>query len=215
MTNPPLTWSEPQETGWAAIETTDGRRRWRIVPVPGDVARIHFTGQDSDGLIVVSTTPCAHGESAQEAQIVVDALRADPDMLPDWREQLAAAGFERWPAEASDDSSTTWRDRRTTGRYEIVVKDAFIRSCGSVETSVEATYEGNRSSIWHNVCRVDATGRRNPLMTAARYRGGLPEGADPLKAGVAAAIAIRDARNARGGPFSKPLGGATKARKRA
>ncbi len=38
-------------------------------------------------------------------------------------------------------------------------------------------------------------------------RGGLPEGVDPLRAGVAASIAIAATRKKRGGRFAEPLGG--------
>lgn len=99
-----------------------------------------------------------------------------------------------------------------SGLYQITVKDRVIYRDGQTETSVSSTYEANGAMSWHNVSMVGASPERAYVAGGVKIRSGLPEGIDPLKAGVAAAIAIRDARAARGGSFAIPLGGATKKR---
>lgn len=213
MTQTALAWSEPRPTGWASVEAVDGDGEWRIVPVPRDVARIHYAGRDADGTVVSSGMHCAHAETRQEAEIVVAAMRMDQAALPDWRTQLELAGLVRTYPDADDTLlSGMWHDARQRGRYGIVISDRRIHGDGSVETSVDATYESSRSTFWHNVCRIDAHGDDPRTIRGTPYRGGLPQGVDALKAGVFAAIAIRDARIARGGRFATPLGGSTKER---
>ena len=69
-----------------------------------------------------------------------------------------------------------------------------------------ATYESGTSDFWHNLTRVNGPGSDHGLIQTAA----LPAGVDPLKAGVAAALAVIAARKARGGRFATPIGGATK-----
>lgn len=209
MTPEPLTWSDPRPTGRETVEAVDGLDHWRISPVPGDVARIHFATRDDDGTIVCSIEAVAWAESAEEARIVVDVLRAGTDHLPGWREQLEAAGFRRSHPDHPEDEALgrLWDDRRASGLFQVRALDPSARRPGGPATSVTATYESSRSTSWHNVAYVDGSPAR-----AGSERNGLPKGVDPLKAGVAAAIAIRDARAARGGRFATPLGGPTRKR---
>ncbi len=210
----PLTWSEPHPTGWASIEAKDGDGSWRITPVPRDVTRIYFSGQDADGTIISATEHPAYAESAEEAKILVDLLRAGTDHLPGWREQLEAAGFVRsYPTAADGDIlSALWNDQRKSGLFQLTILDGSIDRNGCQEIAVSATYETDRSTFWHNVCSVDGTPQQVYDSGGIKVRSGLPAGIDALKAGVAAAIAIKEARLARGGRFAKPLGGETKER---
>ena len=210
----PLTWSEPRPTGWASIEAKDGDGLWRITPVPRDVTRIYFSGKDADGTIISATEHPAYAESAEEAKIVVDLLRAGTDHLPDWREQLEAAGFVRsYPDAAADDIlSALWNDQRKSGLFQLTILDGSINRSGSEEIAVSATYETDRATFWHNVCSVAETPQQVFEAGGIKVRSGLPAGIDALKAGVAAAIAIKEARLARGGRLAEPLGGETKER---
>lgn len=217
-----LDWSQPNPTGWATVEATDGTSQWRIVPVPRDVARIHYVGHDADGTVVNSIEAPAYAETAEEARIVVDVLRAGTDHLPGWKEQLEAAGFVRTYPDHPEDNvlSGMWNDIRKSGMFDITVTDRAQTEDRGSRLNVSSTYQADGANSWHNVSNVDGSTPR--IMTfdkigggRMRTRNGLPEGIDPLKAGVAAAIAIRDARTARGGSFAVPLGGRTKARKRA
>lgn len=206
----PLAWSAPRATGWATIEARDDTTTWRITPVPGDVTRIHYAGVDPDGTIVASGEHCAYAETVAEAHIVVGILRAGTDALADWRDQLLAAGLvQSYP----DDETLAglWHDDRRSGLFQISVKDGFVYDGGGTETSVSATYESGTASFWHNVSHV-ACGGEPRTMGGKPCRDGLPHHVDALKAGVAAALAIRQARIDRGGAFAIPLGGLTKKR---
>src|SRR3546814_2199152 len=55
---------------------------------------------------------------------------------------------------------------------------------------------------WHNVSRVCDDMIPSHAVGDLNIRSGLPHGVDALKLGVAAALAIREARLIRGGPFS-------------
>ena len=168
---------------------------------------------DANGMIVSSTARAASTESLQEALILVDLLEDGGHDLPSWRDQLVAAGFRSDYAENVDDAChMLWHDARDTGRYQIAVKENHVDRFGDVITSVTATYEADRSSVWHSVLDVDASAPTIHCIGEVRYRDGLPEGVDALRAGVAAAIAIRDARRERGGRFAEPLGGKTRKR---
>jgi hypothetical protein len=220
MTTQNLDWSAPATHGYASIEAGPDDAHWRITPVPRDVCRISFAGRDADGTIVSSLAyEPAHAESVDEAKIVIETIRAGSDHLPDWRDQLIAAGFSQsYPDSKPDDSlSTLWKDVRKSGLFQISVKDGYVHRqdrAAETETSVAATYESDGAQFWHNVCRVTAGSPLAKRISGTRsYRDGLPEGVDALKVGVAAAIAIRDARRMRGGSFAKPLGGAPKAKK--
>lgn len=216
MTLQPLTWSEPRATGWATITADEGDAHWRITPVPRDVTRISYTGTDADGTLVDSMEHIAYAETKDEALIVIDILRAGTDHLPGWRDQLEAAGFTRTYPEApeGDGLSQLWHDDRESGLFQITVHDGSApRNASDDEISVHATYESEGATFWHNVVGMNMChirGRRT--FGDVTMRDGLPEGVDPLKAGVAAAIAIRAARTERGGRFATPLGGATKNR---
>lgn len=210
MTPQPLTWTRRSEAGLAVITADNGEATWRITPVPRDVVRIHYKGCDADGTLVMPMDNQAYAESVNEAMIVIDVLRVGTDHLPDWREQLEAAGFERtYPDEEHGSTlSCLWRDSRRNGLFQIAVKDGYAYPDGTIETSVHATYESGRAAFWHNVSRVTAAQQQRRTHGAVAMRDGLPEGVDALKAGVAAAIAIRAARRARGGRFADPIGGA-------
>jgi len=210
-----LDWQTHDDFGLTRIEAADGGREWTISPRHHDVARIHFVGKDADGTIVCSTMSAAFAETAEEAMIVVDVLRAGTDHLPDWQEQLGRAGFVRsYPdAPSTDGLSEIWHDVRATGTYQLDVRTGAVERGGTRNVSVFATYHADGSNSWHNVCHVAGQNRKPFETDHVRMRGGLPEGVDPIKAGVAASIAIRDARRLRGGRFSKPLGGPTKAPK--
>jgi hypothetical protein len=213
MTIAPLAWSAWPATGWTGTEAKDHLGSWRVTPVPGDVARIYFTGRDASGLIVSSTTNPAYAENETEAKMLVEAMRADQAALPAWDEQLKTAGFVRTFSENLDGGRyEIWRDNRESGLYQIVVKDRHVDTDGYVETSVHTTYEADGSSSWHNVVMVDGSSPTLHCVGECRYRDGLPETVDALKSGVAATIAIRDARNASGVRFATPLGGATRKR---
>ena len=215
MTLTPLAWSDPAATGYASIKAEDeAGSRWRITPVPRDVARISFDGKDADGTIVGTIEHNAYAETADEAKIVIDVLRAGTDHLPGWREQLEAAGFVRtYPDKGEDEIlSSLWHDIRKSGRFGISVLDGTQTQCRQGEIVAHATYESDGALSWHNVCSVNGSSTEAKQYGPLSIRHGLPEGVDPLKAGVAAAIAIRAARVARGGRFSTPLGGATKGR---
>lgn len=219
MTLPALAWSEPTGHVYTIQEADDGASKWRTVAVPRDVTRIHFTGQDADGAFVNSTEAPAYAETIEEARIVIDVLRAGTDHLPDWREQLEAAGFVRtYPDRPEGDLlSGLWNDVRRTGLFQITVLDGTQGGNRAGEISVSSTYESDGAQSWHNVSQVDGTPAQVFEYDKAgddklRVRGGLPEGIDALKAGITAALAIRAARQARGGSFANPLGGPTKAR---
>lgn len=209
----PLAWVRQHYPGGrVSILAEDGKASWRIVPVPRDVARIHYHGVDPDGTVVDRLEHQAYAESEDEAVIVVGILRAGTDHLPEWREQLREAGFRRtYPdAAASDPLSSLWHDGRPSGLFQLTIRSDVVGDGMRFGPSVHATYESDRATSWHNVCRVEAgpVGIRRHGDLAMRQ--GLPHGIDASKAGVAAAIAIRAARVARGGRFSTPLGGATR-----
>src|SRR3546814_7210099 len=63
---------------------------------------------------------------------------------------------------------------------------------------------------WHNVSWVCDDMIPSHAVGDLNIRSGLPHGVDALKLGVAAALAIREARLIRGGPFSVPIGGANR-----
>jgi hypothetical protein len=214
MTLQPLTWTPRSVPRLDVVVANDGQGSWRITPMPRDVVRIHYEGRDADGTLVMPTTGQAYAESVDEAKIVVDVLRAGTDHLPGWREQLEAAGFERaYPNEAEGSTlACLWHDARPSGLFQIVVKDGYAYPDGTVETSVHSTYESGRASFWHNVSKVTGAPPCRRTHGGVTMRDGLPEGVDALKAGVAAAIAIRAARQARGGRFATPLGGAPRTR---
>lgn len=215
MTLAPLTWSAPSATGHASIKAEDDAGSvWRITPVPRDVARICFNGKDADGTIVGTIEHNAYAETVDEAKIVIDLMRAGTDHLPDWREQLEAAGFVRtYPNRGEDDMlSSLWHDIRKSGRYSVSVLDGTQTECREGEIVAHTTYESDGALSWHNVCSVNGSSMEAKEYGPLKLRHGLPEGIDPLKLGVAAAIAIRAARIARGGRFATPLGGATKGR---
>lgn len=208
-----LAWTNPEEPGLVRLEANDEGSRWSIAPRAGDVAEIHFTGRDADGTIVCSTMSSAFAESVEEAMIVVETLRTGTDALPGWREQLERAGFVRTYPDApdSDGLSELWNDVRPSGHFQIAVRTGAIERGGTRDVSVRTTYQADGSTSWHNVCFVCA-GTTKPFTTPeVRMRGGLPEGVDPLKAGVAASIAIATARKIRGGRFAEPLGGRIRA----
>lgn len=202
----PLTWSEPRAAGYGSISAEDGAHGWYVTPVPRDVVRISYNGVDPDGTVVNAMEHQAYAESLDEAMIVIEVLRAGTDHLPDWRDQLEAAGFVRTYPEASDDEtlSMLWHDRRPSGLFQITIRDG---SLGTGDVSVHATYESGRANFWHNVSRVEAGTGKVRSYGDVTVRDGLPHGVDALKAGVAAALAIRAARTARGGRFAQPLGG--------
>lgn len=219
MTLPALAWSEPAGHTYTIQEAEDGASKWRTVAVPRDVTRIQFTGHDADGTFVNSTEAPAYAETIDEARIVVDVLRAGTNHLPGWREQLEAAGFVRtYPDRPEGDLlSGLWNDVRRTGLFEITVLDGTQTGNREGEIGVSSTYQADGAQSWHNVSSVDGTPPQVFSYDKSgggelRVRAGLPEGIDALKAGVAAAIAIRAARQARGGSFANPLGGPTKAR---
>src|SRR3546814_14671272 len=74
---------------------------------------------------------------------------------------------------------------------------------------VHATYQSAGALFWHNVSWVCDDMIPSHAVGDLNIRSGLPHGIDALKLGVAAALAIREARLIHGGPFSVPLGGAT------
>lgn len=205
----PLVWTQPPATGWATIESQVGKDKWRITPVPRDVTRISYAGVDPDGTIVTGLDHQSHAESVDEARIVVDILRAGTDDLPGWREQLEAAGFV--PSYPDEDGvlSQLWHDKRRTGLFQITVREG---GGANDEISVSATYESDGAQFWHNVSYINGSPSKIRTHGGLSMRQGLPHGIDALKAGVAAAIAIRAARVSRGGGFSVPLGGPTKQR---
>src|SRR3546814_10520613 len=75
---------------------------------------------------------------------------------------------------------------------------------------VHATYQSAGALFWHNVSWVCDDMIPSHAVGDLNIRSGLPHGVDALKLGVAAALAIREARLIRGGPFSVPIGGATR-----
>lgn len=209
MTLQALDWSAPAATGYATIRAEIDGNTWIITPVPRDVVRIGFSGKDADGTIVDCRHDFAYAESVEEAKILIDLMRAGADDLPEWRVQLEAAGFTRYYPDASADDvlSGMWRDERASGSFTIMVLDGFERGNGA-ETSVRSSFQ-NENSVWHN----NVTGLADVEGGTKTYgpvtiRTGAPEGVDVLRTGVAAALAIRAARQARGGRFSNPIGGA-------
>lgn len=209
MTLQPLAWSDPSPAGYASIKADDGVDLWRITPVPRDVTRISYQGRDPDGTLVCGGDYCAYAESQEEAKIIVDLLRSGTDHLRSWREQLEAAGFVRsYPsARPGETLAQLWQDKRASGIFHVNVNpgnEAAPNAC------VHATYESGRSNFWHNVSWVCDDLFPPRLVGDINIRSGLPHGIDTLKIGVAAALAIREARLMRGGRFATPIGGATK-----
>jgi len=209
MTLKTLDWSAPATTGYATIRAEVDGDTWIITPVPRDVVRIGFSGKDADGTIVDSRHDFAYAESVDEAKLFIDLMRVGADDLPEWRVQLEAAGFTRhYPdAPADDVLSGMWRDERESGSFTIMVLDGFDRGDGP-ETSVRSSFQ-TENSAWHNNVTglADVEGGRKTYGPVT-IRTGAPEGVDVLRTGVAAALAVRAARQARGGRFSSPIGGA-------
>lgn len=207
MTLAALDWSAPATGPYATIRAADGQHKWTITPVPRDVVRIGYEGVDADGTIVECRHDFAHAESVDEAKIVIDLMRAGTDGLPEWRDQIEAAGLVRWYPEAADDDilSCIWREDHATGTLSILVLDGFERG-GHPETSVSATFEPNGSEWHHNVSSVAHVEGETRQYGPLRMRMGTPEGVDALRTGMAAALAIRAARIARGGDFALPIG---------
>lgn len=216
MTEHTLVWSDPTPDGRGTIEARDGTHQWRIETTPGDRTRIFYASRQPDGTIVASTTACAHAESVEEAKMIVGILASGTDALPDWREQLVQAGFVRTHPDSKPGGTRErlWMDDRKSGLYEICVSDRWTIVPGDKRTGIDTSYEGSSSGLWHGVCYVDGGPNEIRTISGQPCRGGLPDGIDALRAGVAASIAIRDARVARGGRFATPIGGFTKARKR-
>jgi hypothetical protein len=214
----PLTWSAPETVGFNAINGVEEgtENRWRITPVPRDVVRVGYQGEDEDGTLVNGSDDAAYAESIDEAKILIDVLRAGTDHLPEWRDQLVAAGFVRTYPEMEDGEtlSRLWHDERRSGLFQIVVYDGVKTDSldSRVRTAVHSTYESGKANFWHNVSRLNSVDERVKTYGPVSMRAGLPKGIDVLKGGVAVALAIRAARLARGGAFSKPLGGAPKSR---
>lgn len=206
---PPLEWTGREDSALLRLEAKDHDDVWMIAPRAGDVAHIHFTGRDADGTIVCSTVTSAFAESVEEAMIVVETLRGGTETLPDWREQLETAGFVRTYPDAPDTDglSELWNDVRPSGHFGISVRTGAIERGGTRDVSVRTTYQAGGSNRWHNVCFVSASMTKPFETPEVRMRGGLPEGVDPIRAGVAASIAIAAARKERGGRFAEPLGG--------
>src|SRR3546814_126353 len=148
-------------------------------------------------------------ESQEEAKIVVELLRAGTDHLRGWREQLEAAGFVRtYPNAARGETlAQLWNDKRSSGHFEINVNLGNEADPGAC---VHATYQSAGALFWHNVSWVCDDMIPSHAVGDLNIRSGLPHGVDALKLGVAAALAIREARLIRGGPFSVPIGGATR-----
>lgn len=215
MSLQPLAWSAPNSRIFNSITAKEGPDEWRISPVPRDVTRIHYQGVDPDGTIVcpLGDHP-AFAESLEEAKIVIDILRAGTDHLPGWRDQLEAAGLFRAYPEIPDGESLSglWRDDRMSGYFQITIYDGSCAQHPDQQIGVHCTYESGKANFWHNVSAVWQDNRKPRKYGDVTMRSGLPIGIDLLKAGVAAALAIRAARIARGGRFAIPLGGPTKAR---
>lgn len=208
----PLTWSAPLATGYASITAEDGDSTWRITPVPRDVCRISYTGTAPDGRAIREIAVGAgHAESVDEAKIVIDILRAGTDQLAEWQDQLVAAGLTRTYPQAlpADTLAALWQDSRASGLFQVsVMTDAIQREPDSSEISVSSTYESDGATFWHNVSRISG----QSIDRGRVIPSPLPHGVDALKAGVAAALAIRQARIDRGGRFVDPIGGAPKKR---
>lgn len=219
MTLAPLVWSDPFGEVSTGHEATEGATTWSTFAMPSDVTRIHYVGQDADGTFVNSIMAPAHAETVDEARILIDVLRAGTDHLPDWREQLESAGFVRSHPDRpeGDVLHGLWKDVRKSGHFDVNVIEGVQSGEPAGMVGVRATYQATGSNSWHNVLWINGSPPRKRTFdandgTSLSSRSGLPEGIDALKAGVAAVIAIRAARIARGGRFSEPLGGPTRAR---
>lgn len=203
MTITPLEWSAPFIAGYETIEAQDGEITWRIVDVRRDVVRISCDGFDDEEYFVRSDEMSIYGESVTEAKMIVEMLRNGSDHLPEWREQLEAAGFVRTYPNSDGCLAKLWNDERKSGRFTISVRED--RDDFGQNMNVHATYESGRSNFWHNVSNLSAPRGYSYRAATVRVRAGLPKPVDTLKMGVAIALAVRRARIARGGSFAKPL----------
>lgn len=205
----PIEWSEPfaVHEELQRIVAVCGSGEWTLTHRLHDVTNIGFTGLDADGTFYNGLVDVAFAESLEEGRIVVGLLRADTDALPDWRDQMEAAGFSRTYTGVGpqDALSEYWNDRRAMGQFTIRVQD-MTRPSEHDRLKVTSTYHCRGSNSLHNVTGVEEAPRDVVEIGGVCMRPGLPGGIDVLKAGVAAAIAIRDARDARGGSFAMPLG---------
>jgi hypothetical protein len=205
----PMKWSEPFafHEELQRIVAVCGSGEWTLTHRLHDVTHVTFTGLDTDGTFYNGLVDVAFAESLDEGRIVVEVLRADTKALPDWRDQMKAAGFSRTYTGVGpqDTLSEYWNDQRTTGQFTIRVQD-MTRPCGHDRLQVTSTYHCRGSNSLHNVTGIEEAPSNVVEIGGVRMRPGLPGNVDVLKAGVAAAIAIRDARNARGGSFAMPLG---------
>lgn len=172
-------------TEWKALGTHPGKADH----TEAYQKRCHMFGIGNDDVV--------RAETVEEAVMLVDALRAGDAVLPRAEDQLRAAGF----AIKHPDSATLkglWSRRIRSGSLDISIKDE------AGQRSVWVTYHGDGAQSWHNLAHVtefttgvNGTVIHNTLPDATR---------DLPRVVVAHALAVMEARLARDGRFSRPIG---------
>jgi hypothetical protein len=197
MANRELDWSPRTEFG-ATIAKID-HNTWGITAVGIQGVRIGFDGRDHDGTVVTTDIGFADAQTEDEGKILIETMRAGSEHLSDWRAQLEAAGFSRSYPDAEEGSlmACVWNDQRDVGTLTIIVKDGYRRHGATDDvatTSVACNYQDDGTDIRDLVCSLTLVPDNAKTYGDVKVRRGVPEGVDVLKVGVAAAIAIRDAR---------------------
>ena len=197
----PLKWVMKSPFGPPIYIATDGDHTWKISPEFGGLAYIDFKEHPNEVETSDILFNVGYAQGIEEAKIAVEILRCGTNHLPDWREQLLNAGLCQTKHERRFEAgkSEEWIDTKT-GRFQIKIKTSEHCNQSEWEETVSCFYRAHKERKWFNVSSIAGREFRGELVPSP-----LPEGLCGLKAGIAVALAIRNARLKRGGQFFRPI----------